>query len=583
MLSSINIQNYALLKDVNIMFGPGLNIITGETGAGKSIMIGAINLAIGERGYIESIRTGEESAKVEAVFNLKDDKRLLNSVNSMLENAGIDAADENLIIKRELSRQGKSKVFINNSASSQGFLQELGKLLIDIHGQHEHQSLLSPEIHIDLLDEFARASEIRGEIAELYLELSSVNSEIKRLLQLEKDKKDKLEMLEYRLNEIEQAGFKNDSEYDDLIQLRSRLLNVTNLKEAVSEAIIALSPSSLDIEGSGAIDLIEKASASVKTIIKIDKKYSEGIDELLSEANIRLSEIRERLVSYLSKIEADPQALAVTEERITLFENLMKKFKKNDFKELFKYGEILKNELKEIRLNSDLISVQENKRKEIIKKLGSVCVKLSDIRRKAAEKLGKMIEDELKGLSINKAVFKVDCRIRETDENDMMSVKAYGKNCLISHIGIDEVEFLVSLNPGEDLKPLVKIASGGEISRIMLAIKNILSKEDIIPTLVFDEIDTGISGKVASSVGKKIREIASKKQVICITHLPQIASQPGTHFNVKKITSSGKTETIIEKIDAKEREIEIARLISGENITEDSITAARGLIEEALK
>jgi len=583
MLSTLNIKNYALLKNVTITFGTGLNIITGETGAGKSIIIGAINLAVGERGYVESIRTGEESAKVEAVFDLKDDERLLSSVNMMLEKAGIENADNGLIIKRELNRQAKSRVFINNSASSQGFLQELGRLLIDIHGQHEHQSLLSTEVHIDLLDAFAGATESRGKIAGMYLTLSSVNAEIKRLRQLEAEKKEKLEMIEYRLNEIEQADFKSANEYAELLEQRARLLNVTKLRETVSGSISALSPSSLDMDGEGAIDLAEKAKEMIASVSAMDKKHFDGLSEMLNEANVRLAEVKDRLSSYLAGIEDDPEALKAAEERIMLFESLIKKFRKADFSELYAYAEELKAQRREIELNAGLVSEQESKRKAVIKELGAECVKLSAVRREAAKKLGALIEDELKGLSISKAVFKAECRLRETGEDDMMSVKAYGKNCALSHIGIDEVEFMVSLNPGEEVKPLARIASGGEISRIMLAIKNILSKEDLIPVLVFDEIDTGISGKVASSVGRKIREIALKKQVICITHLPQIAGQPASHFAVRKETQNGKTETLIEKLDKAGRETEVAKLMSGDKVTEESLTAARGLMEEAVK
>jgi len=583
MLIALKIKNYALLKDVEIDFGPGLNILTGETGAGKSILIGAINTAIGERGYIENIRTGEEKAVVEAVFDFSLNKPLLKAINSLLSEAGIEPAEPVLVIRREINRSSKGRILINNSNATQAFLEKLGKGLVDIHGQHEHQSLLRAEIHIDLLDAYAGCGDIRAKTSGLFSKYNSIMTELDRLRSLESEKADRLEMVNFRLNEIETAALGKENELDDLNAERSVMVHTEAVKSSVISVLTMISPSSLDQEGDGAIDLIYKAKDAMDDIAKFDPKTMPQAMLNAQEAAVKLEDIREFFVSYRDKMEFDPARLSEVEERISMIEALMKKYKKAGIKELKAYRDELISEKKAVEFNSETIKEKEKLSITCMEELAVMCAELSSIRHKKAKELGASIEDELKDLGILKASFKVEVADIAAQETDALKVKINSAGYRVTATGINDVEFMISLNPGEDLKPLVKIASGGEISRIMLSIKNILSAIDPIPVMVFDEIDTGISGKIAQVVGKKLREISVSKQLLCITHLPQIAAYSDTHYSVGKYVYEGKTETRIEKLDKELKVREVAKLLSGETVTETSIKAANELIVSVSK
>jgi len=580
MLTTLKIKNYALIRDIEIDFSPGLNILTGETGAGKSIIIGALSVAIGERGYTENIRTGEDKAEVEAVFNIKNNKNLINKLKEILKQSGIDFNEEQLIIKREISRSGKGRIYINNSAVTLSLLETIGNFLVDIHGQHEHQSLLKSELHIEFLDAYAKADDLRFEISTLYNYLIRLNDELNKIYAIEKDKQEKLEIINYKLNELKQADLKDSDEYEKLLTERTKLVNVETIKNLVNNIILSLMPSSIDIEGEGAIDLLAKAEKNINEIEKYDSKTAMEYKAQLNEILIKSKDLKDFFVDYINSIDFDKNYLDKIENRIELIEDLMKKFRKTDFIELINYSKELEKEKQLIELNEEIIKKKETEKKEILKKLTEVAIKLSNIRKQKAEELSKKIEEELKQLSITKAVFKINVYQKEAND-DEPSIILNDKKIKITDNGIDNVEFLISLNPGEEIKPLVKVASGGEISRIMLAIKNILSESDIIPVMVFDEIDIGVSGKVASDIGAKLFSISKKKQIICITHLPQIASFSDTHYSVEKFVKNNKTETNIKKLNKDEKIREVAKLISGEKVTETSIKSAEELINSA--
>ncbi|MEI7640992.1 MAG: DNA repair protein RecN [bacterium] len=578
MLTSLKIQNYALIKDIEVGFDKGLNIITGETGAGKSIIIGALNIAIGVKSSIEHIRTGEEKAIVEAVFDLSTNKKLSAVVTKMLVEAGIETANDTLVIKREINREARGRVFINNTASSVVFLDRLGKTLVDIHGQHEHQSLLENEIHINLLDAYSETFTQREEISTLFAALLFLSNEIKKLEGLEFEKQEKLDFINFRINEIEQCNFRSPGEFDDLMAGRQILTNTSAITDAVNNIIASLAPASADLEGSGAIDLMEKAKKSIADINKIDAKTVEQT-EILQDAIIKAEEVKTFFVEYKSKIEFDPDRLKEIEDRIELIESLLRKYKKTTLKDIMDYYDILLEEKKKIVSNEELIKDKQKEYTKNLKEISAKAISLSSLRHKKAAELGVRIESELKDLGIGKGTFIVKVGFQTTTEEDTLAVAHLGQKYKLTALGIDTVEFMISLNPGEEVKPLVKVASGGEISRIMLAIKNILSDADTIPVMVFDEIDTGISGKIAQTVGKKLYEISQKKQLICITHLPQIAGFADTHYSVAKSIKSNKTETIITKLNKDEKIFEIAKLLSGETVTEKSMEAAKELIK----
>ncbi|MBN2754114.1 MAG: DNA repair protein RecN [Candidatus Goldbacteria bacterium] len=581
MLSRIKIQNYALLKEVEVEFHPGLNILTGETGAGKSIIIGALDIALGERGYVENIRTGEDKAVIEAVFDLTKNSALKALLNSKLDGAGIETSEDTLVIKREINRSSKGRIFINNNAASLSLLQEIGVMLIDIHGQHEHQSLLKSEVHIGLLDAYAASAPQVMKVSELYARFMEIESEIKKLTALESEKQEKLDILNYRIAELTDAALVSDEEMEALNARREKMAHSESLKTSVNSIIKALSPASADLEGDGAIELLDKAKTHIEEVGEIDRKAAQEIITMVDDALIKAEEAKSFFLEYVDTIEFDRDALAETEERIELIETLMKKYKKDSVSALMSYAKELEEEKKKTELNSDTISSLEAQRKNVLKDLSAKCIALSELRHKKSAELGKKIEDELKGLGISKASFEV--RVTEPEaENSRIFVDLAGKKVKLSADGINQVEFMISLNAGEELKPLVKVASGGEVSRIMLSIKNILSGADTIPVLVFDEIDTGISGKVAQATGKKLKEISKNKQLICITHLPQIAAFSDVHYSVTKGTQSGKTHTAINRLSPEEKVTEVAKLLSGETVTDASLNAARDLINEAV-
>ncbi|HDQ26083.1 MAG TPA: DNA repair protein RecN [bacterium] len=579
MLSALKIRNYALLKEVTIEFGPGLNIMTGETGAGKSIIIGALNLAAGERGFTESIRTGEEQAVVEAVFELGAGTELKKAAAAILEEAGIELLDDRIIIKRELNRNGKGRIFINNSPATLSLLSRTGSLLIDIHGQHEHQSLLSRETHIGLVDGYAGVLKEKGEINLLYSLLSRLDAEIKELKEAEDSKQEKLDVLNFRINELAAAELSSDSEIEELTGRRMIMANTQEIKTAAMEAVMSLMPSSLDAEGKGAIDLLAAAEKQAEIIGRYDAKACGLYRDALKDAVVKASEAKDFFAAYMDKAEYDPAELASVEARIELLEGLLKKYKMRDLAGLKEFYMGLENEKRSIELNAGIIEEKEAEKARVLAEAAEKAAALSVRRQEKAKELGGKIVSELKGLGIMKGSF--DVSITPLAPGAGFETEWKKKRITVGRDGIDSIEFMVSLNPGEDLKPLAKVASGGEISRIMLAIKNILSSIDMIPVMVFDEIDTGISGKIAGGAGEKLRAISERKQIICITHLPQIACFADTHFKVGKKTEAGKTETYIKALEEREAVEEVASLLSGEKITDVSIKAARELMQAA--
>ncbi|MFP4466468.1 MAG: DNA repair protein RecN [Candidatus Goldiibacteriota bacterium] len=576
MLRRLHIKNYALLKSAEIEFDRGLNIITGETGAGKSIIIGALNICIGARGYTENIRTGEEKAEVEAVFEIKDEW-LMKVLNDILDGAGINTFENEIIIKREINRKGKGRIFINNSSSSLMILQRIGEYLIDIHGQHEHQSLLREEIHMDLLDSFAGAGALRAEATDVYRNLITAEKTLDHMKKSEHEKAEKLDMIKFRLNEIKTASILSANELETLNEERGKLIHASDIKESLNTLLYSLSPALLDSEGDGALELLAGARGAAGHISGFDPKTAE-FEELISEALVKASEAKDFFSSYAFDFEFDSSRLAEIEEKISVLEGLMKKYKKTSLGDVLLYENELQKELDDFETAGSGIEEQEKKVMRLKSELAVLSLKLSELRKEKGRELSKAVENELKGLGIGKAEFEVFITRAKKGEAAGIEIEADGGQFIAGPYGIDKVVFMISLNPGEDLKPLVKIASGGEVSRIMLAVKNILSGSDGVPVMVFDEIDTGISGRVASTAGRKMREISRKKQLIVITHLAQIAAFSESHFSVGKSISGERTETVIKKLTQTQKEKEIASLLSGSNITDSSLKAAKDLI-----
>jgi len=550
MLTELNIKNFAIIDSLNITFEKGFNVLTGETGAGKSIIVDAVDLVLGGRASSEMIRSGCEEAVVEAAFNISDVK----GVSEKLGEMGIEK-DDNLVIKRTLSASGKNKVFINGSMATIAMLSDVGEFLVDIHGQHEHQTLIKVERHIDVLDEYAALGPLRQEMSEIYSEWNRVKDELESLKSSEADKEKKVDLLRFQSDEIEKAALKVDED-EELLEERKLLSNAGRLYESANTALEILY-----LQSGSALELIKKAGSNVTDISIIDESMRVTLDAINS-ASASIEDAALTLRDYVGRISFDPERLNEIEERLDLIGRLKRKYG-NTVSEILKYREEVDRELDGIERAEERIGELEREGERLKDKGLKVAETLSERRKKGSDELTKKVVKELSDLGMKKAIFEV----KMERLND------------ISAKGSDKVEFLLSSNPGEATKPLSKIASGGELSRIMLALKKVLANPTGAPTMVFDEVDSGIGGGIAEVVGRKLREVAEGRQVLCITHLAQIAAMADLHYAVSKGENKGRTTTTVSRLSGDERVDEVARMLGGMTITE----ATKRHAEEMLK
>jgi len=564
MLSSLRIENYALVDRLEVKFQPGLNIITGATGAGKSIIVGAANLALGERASIEAVRSGFDTANVEAVFRLADDRTL----KELLGKLGVVLPDDLLIIRREISIKGQSRCFLNDRLVTLGSLKSIGDRLADLHGQHQHQSLLNVERHIDYLDHYGDLDEVLARVNETYGLLRRKQRELENLQKSKMQDEERRKLYQFQIQEIEKANFSPDEELN-LNQERKVLENVEALFELSSNIYQQLYESEAS--------LLERLTSLFKELKKnchIDSRLKEPVDTLES-CVIGLQDVARFMEDYKSRLEFDPERLEMIRERLNLLNSLKRKYDRT-IEGIFTYKEQMEVELNKIENKDDTINNLEKEIGELSQILQKGCSLLSEKRKVKASELSRRIQKALSDLGMDKTKFEIRITRRE-DENGLVELD--GKRFFADEKGMDQVELFVSPNPGEELKPLAKIASGGEISRIMLALKSILVKTDQVETMIFDEIDVGIGGEVASAVGKNLKALASFHQVIVITHLQQIASEADHHFKVFKERAKARTVTRIKKLDQEERVKEIARMISGEKISQLTLRQAKEMIK----
>jgi DNA repair protein RecN (Recombination protein N) len=578
MLKNLRIRNYALVEDLEVEFHPGLNVLTGATGAGKSIIVGAVNLILGERASSDVVRSGFDTAIVEATFEPKPDHVFKN----LLSQLGIDCpdhqdlADNTLIIRREVSSKGVSRCFVNDKQITLGSLKLIGDRLADLHGQHEHQSLLNVARHIEYLDNFAQTSKhLLGDLNDLLASVSenyhALKEKQKQLEEVEKSRKldqERKALYDFQIKEIEKANL-SSAEEERLIQDKKILENIEELCQLSSSIYQNL------YEGEGSIQ--ERLAICLKEMkrgAELDSRLKEP-KETLDWCMIQLQELSRFLEGYKDFLEFDSGKLEMIRERLNFISTLKKKYG-NTIDEILTYAQKIKEELNRIENKDQII----NELKEEIKRFSGLfkkdCLLLSQKRKTKAFDLAKKIQITLSGLGMDKTKFEVQITSRE-DENGLLEIG--GRRYFADEKGMDRVEFFVSPNPGEELKPLAKIASGGEISRIMLALKSILAKADQVSAMIFDEIDVGIGGEVASAVGKSLKNLSSSHQVIVITHLQQIASFADHHFKVFKENLKGRTVTKIRELKEGERVAEIARMISGEKIGELALKQAKEMIK----
>ncbi|MFC1549384.1 DNA repair protein RecN [Nitrospirota bacterium] len=543
MLKELRVNNFAIIDELKVSFKGGLNVLSGETGAGKSIIIGALGLVLGERAYSEMIKTGRDSATVEATFDLPE--------GLGAGTPGYDGKGK-LTIKRIISKGGKSKAYLNGNAVNVQAISELGKCLVDVHGQHEHQSLLSTDNQTLLLDRYGGLVPERDKVASLYGQASSIQRKLDALKHNTKDRQQRMDLLKFQVTEIEEAALEpgEDTRLSEEFDILSNLGKLRELMEHSYEQLYSSEGAAVERASSALTGLSEAAD--------IDNELSGALDSL-SQAKALLEDAALTVRDLKDKYEMDPARLDHVQERIEYISRLKKKYGET-IEDILKYANDSAEELDALdgaEENAEgLVKEYDQKEKELRKAASALSAK----RKKTALKLEDSVIGELKGLELDSASFKVSFEEAE-----------------ITASGMDSMEFLFSANKGEVVKPLGRVASGGELSRIMLAMKTVLREVDGIPVLVFDEVDAGIGGKTAGSVATRLHQAAGKRQVLCITHLPQIASRGGTHLLIEKSAAGNGTNVSVRELSGSERQEEIARMLSG-SVTEASLKHARELL-----
>jgi DNA repair protein RecN (Recombination protein N) len=562
MLKELSIKNFAIIDQLRVEFAPGLNVLTGETGAGKSIVVDALSLALGERANVDLIRTGFQEAVVEASFEL--DNRIDSDITTMLSEQGIEMdPGGDLIVRRVLSSSGKNKVYINGSLANLATLAAVGVNLADIHGQHEHQSLLSLERQMDLLDTFGGLDAFRNDVTAEYRRLLDIRKVLAELQEGERDRVQREDLLRYQKNEIEAAGLK-PGEDEELANVQKVMANAEKLA-----ALSAMVDEALYSSDGSALANLKKAINGLKDVVQIDSSLAGALD-LCESGRAQIEEAAREVSSYHNRGEFDPQRLEQIGDRLDLIQKLKKKYGKT-IEEIIDFGTKATASLDRMERSTEEIENLKSGIQEIKFGLTDKANQLTKKRKAAARELEKKVEAELSHLGMKKTIFTV--KITQEPGGDTFDGLKLGPR------GADRVEFLISPNAGEEPRSLAKIVSGGELSRIMLALKTILVEGDSIPTLVFDEVDAGIGGAVAEEVGNKLKRVAKKRQVFCITHLPQIASMAGSHYGVTKSVKDERTNTEVRLLDKQERVDEIARMLGGKTITEATIKHAKEMIE----
>lgn len=553
MLSELSIKNFAIIDDLKVSFQKGLNILTGETGAGKSIIVDAIMFVLGCKASQDFIRSGTEQTQVEALFEINDK----HPVFAYLSESGIDCEDRStLIFKRIFSQKGKNSVFINNQRCTLTILSGAGEQIVDIHGQNSHQQILKEEFQIEVIDSYGNLLKAKSEIKDIFGKLASLKLQSGKLTSKINDIKSRRELLRFQTDEIEKAQLENEEE-ETLVKEREILKNSLTILDALSRSSSALYESE-----SSAFTIIGDCSSIIKQQSKFDGRLAK-ISSRLEELSGELDDICREIEKYSGNLSFDESRLNEIEERLHFIQGLKRKYSAS-VEEIIRLKEDKGKELESIDIDSELLKEIEKEIDVAGKKLHSLCADLSDKRQKTALKIEKEICRELAFLRMDKVKFKIDF----TSGADF-----------ISQSGMDKVTFLISTNQGESLKPLSSVASGGELARFMLSVRSIIAKFYDMPVVIFDEIDAGIGGVTAEKVGEKLKEVSKEREVLCITHFPQIAKFATTHYQISKKIAGNRTLTDVKKLSKTERIEELARMLGGNNIS----AVSRKHAEEMLK
>ncbi len=556
MLSLLHIENIAVIESADIQFDQGFNTLTGETGAGKSIVVDAIGAVIGGRTSRDLIRTGAKSALVNALFTA------LPELPWFTENGLTPDEDGNLMIQREIQPDGRNVCRLNGRPITVAQLRALGRQLLNIHGQHDGQQLLDESCHLDYLDSFGGTAPQLEEYRTAFHAFNAIRREMSALEMDEAEKARRIDSLTFQIGELERAELR-PGEDEELTQRRELLRNAGKLIDAVERAHFALSG---DESQEGAASLIEEAEDAMVTAGDMSPQAA-ALAAQLSELRANADDLAEQVRDLRGEFDFEPGELDEIESRLDVIYRLKKKYG-STVEEMLDYLERSRRELDDIQYSTDTLARLEKRRDKALKEAQKKAQLLSQARVQAGEALQNRIQTELAQLDMPKVRFQAEFQPK-------------GGEFGLDETGMDEVQFLMSANVGEDLKPIQKIASGGELARIMLALKNVLAENDQVGTLVFDEVDTGVSGRAAQKVAEKLADVARSKQVLCVTHLPQLAAMADTHFSVEKGESKGRTFTQVETLDRQRRKEELARLTSGEHVTVASLESAGELLDAA--
>ena len=574
MLLELRVKGLGIIEEINWSLSYGLNVITGETGAGKSLVIDAVEALLAGKLDEEVIRYGANEAQIEGVFALPRDESI-SQLTELLAEKGLKADEETLVINCELRRQGRSILRVNGHAVPKGLLHQIGRLLVDIHGQSEHLSLLDTKSHLDFLDSYAHTLDLRQSFSAKAIELYKAEQELKALAEQEQDLARREEFLRFQLDEIRQAKLR-EGEDEELETERNVLSSSEKLKAFSYEAYQALYREDASHASAPALDRLNEAVRAMKKLVEVDPTLKQQLG-FLEETVYGVEEVARDIHSYGDRVEYDPERFEEIESRLELIRSLKRKYGQT-IAEVLDYLAKAEGELEGLSHSSERRVQLDEMRSCLKQEMGRMASELSTARSQAMRKLVAEVKKELQDLNMSQVEFEVSITQEQAAEGIPFPD---GETYAFSNEGVDTVEFIVSTNPGEPLKPLAKIASTGEISRFTLALKGALSEVDNIPVLIFDEIDIGVGGRSGEIIGKKLWALARNRQVICVTHLPQIAAFGDAHYNIHKGGSGTRTLSMLKTLQGESRINELAVMLGGPQYTETSLNDARELMQKA--
>jgi len=555
MLNHIRIRNFAIIDHLDLEFNQGLTALTGETGAGKSILLGALGLLLGDRADSDNVRDGSSKAEISAEFDISQ----LEHIRHWLKQKELESEDD-CLIRRRLSSDGRSRAFINGTPVPLQDMRELGEMLVDIHGQHEHQSLMKPQMQRQLLDDYASHKNLLNELKTVFKDWNKTSTEHTQLKNAASDRNDRIDLLRYQVQELDTLALIK-GEYKNLEEEHQRLANSDKLMETSQHALHIL----YDADDANVYSQLSQQASQIEALSEMDHKLSPA-NNMLNEAMVQVEETASHLREYLSQLESDPQRFQEVDSRIALIHDLSRKHHV-EADQLTEIHQQLTDELNNLDHADENLLELEKQSKQLEQKYLKLATQLTKSRSKAATELNKKISSAMQTLGMQGGVFEINI-----NENRSGSFSASG---------LDDIEFTVSANPGQSCKALAKVASGGELARISLAIQMMTAQQGRIPTLIFDEVDSGVGGGIAEIVGQHLRALGDTRQVFCVTHLPQVASQAHHHMQVAKQTDQQKTITQINSLSKKQRIEEISRMLGGIEITKQTRAHAEEMLSKS--